>query len=130
MSRDTFKKRAWYNVIFLGCLTILALIIFSTGKEFLRVKKINQEINELQKEIIEIENKNLELSELLKYFDSDSFAEMKARTELGLKKPNERVVIIPQEDENTKISLRLGGGKENLPKSNFKRWWNYLFNRD
>jgi cell division protein FtsB len=131
MPRNDFKKRALYNVIFLGCLGLLTLIIFSTAKEFLKVKKINDEISELHQEIIELENNNLELSELLKYFNSDNFAEKKARTELGLKKEGEQVVIIPKEkNDNQILPKSKSDDKKDSSKSNFKKWWDYFFNKN
>ena len=61
---------------------------------------MRQEIEDLQKQLHSLESKKIETMELLKYAQSSTFAEEKARTELNLIKPGENVAIINNNDQS------------------------------
>lgn len=117
-------KRHLPNIFFLGGILILAIIAFSFSKDFIRANKINVEIKGLENELTMLQQKNIELNKLLKYFDSEAYAEKKARTELGLKKPGESVVIVPKSTVEESISENSTVSEDD---SRFKKWWNYFF---
>jgi len=81
----------------------------------------------LQNQVEGLEFEKFETLELLKYAKTDGFVEEKARTELNMIKPGEKMVII--KDEDTK-----GSGQKNreVLKSNkllnLKKWYNFFIN--
>jgi cell division protein FtsB len=75
-------------------LIVIAVIAVSLGKNISKKYKINSEISNLAKEIVDIEKKNLEIERLIEYFNSDQFLEEKARLSLGMKKNGEEAVLI------------------------------------
>lgn len=131
MSRATLRKiTKWlgYNIFVFGCIIILTAIAVSFSKDYIKSQKLKNEISSLQNDISMNEKKILELSDFLKYLDSDSYAEKKARTDLGLKKPDEKVVIIPEQNDDKTILAKTdnpGAGSE----SNSIKWWKYFFKK-
>ncbi len=126
MTKENYKKRLTYNAVFLATILILFFFIFSIAKEFFKLNKINSEIKDLESQITQIENENLELSELLKFFNSDNFAEKKARTDLGLKKPDEKIVIIP--NGNKTSAMLTTKDSTQIKKNNLQIWLDYFIN--
>src|SRR3989339_773305 len=129
MSRSTLKKiLKWlgYNIFVFGCIIILAAIAVSFSKDYMKSQKLKSEISSLQNDISMNEKKILELSDFLKYLDSDSYAEKKARTDLGLKKTDEKVVIIPESNEDKTILAKVDTSMT-TNESNAIRWWKYFF---
>lgn len=116
------------SIFFFGGVVLLVIIAVSFTKDFLRSRKVNQEIHALENELLGLENKNIELNNLIKYFDSEVYAEKKARTELGLKKPGESVVVIPkiENEEN----LQKSQPENAIQDSNIVKWWKYFFQKD
>jgi len=136
MPRTLYQKIIrWiaYNAFIFGCLAILTVIGISFGKDFIKSQKIKKEIGSLQSDISKIEKKNIELSDFIRYLDSESYAEKKARTELGLKSPDEKVIIVPKGSEE-KIdavdSPELQNNVPKVPESNMVKWWRYFFSKN
>lgn len=124
-SSQTYKKIG-FNLLFVSSLVLIVVVAISFSKDFLRIKQINNELRELEQQIAEVDGYNLEISELLKYFDTDSFAELKARTELGLKKEGEKIVIIANDELNDDHALDISEEK-NKSDSNIRKWLSYIF---
>jgi len=66
------------------------------------------------------------LSQLIEYLNTEEFREKEARLQLGLRKPGESVVVVPNTAEADEASISdLNKTSENL--SNWQRWLKYLF---
>lgn len=131
MPRAVFKKISkWliYNIFIFGCIIILSVIAISFSKDYMKSQNLKHEIYSLQGDISKNEKKILELSEFLKYLDSKNYAEKKARTELGLKKPDENVVVIQKSAEEN-IETTEQDSMEAQKGSNIVKWWNYFFQK-
>ena len=113
------------NAFLIGSLVILFFMVTSFSSEFIRARKINEEIMTLQNEITVLQQKNTELGDLIKYFDSESYAERKARTELGMRKPDENVLIIP-ETSVLRDASQPGSASQFSDLDNPHRWWEYF----
>lgn len=116
-------------------LLVAVLVLLFLGFIFLRAYSqnygIEQEISRLQSETSRLKKRRLELLDTIKYAESDSFVEAKARTELNLLKPGEKVAII----HNVTSAVGVSGQdkakvveSENI--SNPVRWWRYFFGPD
>jgi len=110
---------------------ILALLLVYLGYQLFEVyqknKQINEEMNVLEKTIVELEGKILDLNSTIEYLESDFFVEKEGRTKLGLQKEGEQVVIITKE-EDPLASDSAEGRKEGLvEQKNWLNWWGYFF---
>lgn len=124
-----FTKWLIYNTFIFGCLILLTIIAVSFSKDYLKSQKLKREIVSLQNDIAKNENKILELSEFLKYLDSESYAEKKARTELGLKKQGEKVVVIPKIVQEGDETAKMGSDIQLQKEHNIIKWWKYFFSK-
>lgn len=117
---------------------IIVLISIPLAKNISQRYKINKEIRELQEEIANLENKNIDLKELVAYLESDQFVEEQARLNLGLKKPGEDVAVIKNNTEQEKIQKEIASStifniqglkkiEPEKPTNNFTRWIKYFF---
>lgn len=124
-----FKKFSFMhlipNLFFLGGVIVFGIIVVSYSKDFIQTRQVDNEIVKLEEDIAMIQKRNVELSELIKYFDSDMYTEKKARMELGLKKPEESVVVIPHEETSVRDQKQKKEEEKNLP--NIIKWWRYFF---
>jgi cell division protein FtsB len=128
--KEKFVKRLFNSKIFLIInLIILVLLSVGLGKRIIEQRGVRQEIAALEKEIENLENKNRELSELLKYLNTDSFLEEEARLKLSLQKPGESVVIIPEKDLLNKTQVENFKNETDRKDTNLHKWWNYFFRK-
>lgn len=116
--------------LFVVCLILLALISYSLVKEYIRRSQVNQEITHLESEIVELEEQSSELKKLAKYLKTESFIEKEARMNLGLSKPGEGVMIIPESSAQA-TPLEQAFIEQEVQKqesiSNPKKWMQYFF---
>lgn len=83
-------------------------------------RAVDERIARLRQQVQSLEQEQVHLDELLKYFDSNAYAEEKARLEFGLAKPGEAVVVVPESRVAT-------AARPQPPTSNLVRWWRYFF---
>jgi cell division protein FtsB len=102
---------------------VLGILFVSVGKNYLHSREINREYSLLENEVKRLEGRNKEISSLLEFFKTDAFAEEEARLKLGLGKPGEAMVVIPESDK----VLQEKEEEKNKESSNPKKWWNYFF---
>jgi len=108
-------------------LIILILICWAITQNLSRQKMVSEESKRLEKEILELEKQNLELSSLIEYFASQEYIEKEAREKLNLGKPGEKIVIMPQEQKNNEMLVNNEEEKEQDFKNAFLKWWKYFF---
>lgn len=127
----TGGKHHWQKVFssrwFLLVLLVVAILVaVSYGRAYYRDYQVRQEITRLQDEVKKLEAKKIETMEILQYVKSNNFIEEKARTELNLIKPGEKMVIVAS-------GTKLGGSELETPKDygqdlpNPVKWWRFFF---
>lgn len=105
-------------------LVFLLLIVFPLAKTYTQRRLVEQEIEDVQKEIREFESSNKELKEMITYLESDQSLEEQARLNLNLKKPGEKVIVI---DSSKIVSSTEDINKTTVSGNNFDKWWSYFF---
>jgi len=122
--------RIIYNQKFLAFLglVLIVLISFPLARTVSKRYRIDEEVRDLEKEIVELESRNKDFKELITYLESDQFVEEQARLNLGLKKEGEEVVVIKEQGENVDTQA----GEDVLDNdiefySNPRKWWYYFF---
>ena len=123
-----FLKSRWFLLV---SLIMVGWAFFVLGKMVWQNYQVNQQIRNLENEISEIETSNEKLSDLISYFQTETYKEQEAREKLGLVMPGEKVLVFPEdenkEDEGDIVSTitKEEDKEENLP--NYKKWWNFFF---
>lgn len=132
-NKISFWKKLFFSpfFLFLGII-ILIFYFFSIGKESYRHYKINKEVGSLKQEIKNLEEKKTQTKKLIQYLKTESFQERQVRLELGMKKPDEKVIILPNILEETENKMDISFEKnKKIEEDNKKiinpiRWWKYF----
>jgi cell division protein FtsB len=122
--KDFFYNQ--YLIAFCGIIVIV-LISYPLAKNLSKTHIIDQEINDLKKEIYDLNLTNSELKKAINFIESNDYLEKEARLNMGLRKPGEKVVVI-KEKENEIVYDQVDGAKSFENSSNYKKWINYFFN--
>jgi len=121
------EQPAWLQskIVLAISIVIMLVIVVNFFNSWQKAKTIDQEITDLEQERITLEQAQEELSGLINYLNSTAYLEKKARTDLGLKKIDENVVIIPDFDQPLPTEEQIKKQKRN--QSNPTKWWRYFF---
>ncbi len=112
---------------------IIFLIIYVTyliGNAIWQHFQINQELDRLETEIAELEDRKARLTEAIKYYQSDSFKEKEARAKLSYQKKGETAIALPpsaDKKEKEEESDIWDSGPKTFSQPNYIRWWNFFF---
>lgn len=109
---------------FLALLGLYLIVSFSRDLWHLWQKE--GEIRKSQLKLEELRVKNEELKKQLEYVKSETFLEKEAREKLGLAKPGETVLILPENLEEA-LGINPPSISENQRLSNWERWWRLFF---
>jgi cell division protein FtsB len=100
---------------------LLSLHVFRIiRKGYERYEIIQREKERLE----ELEARNIELKEELKYYSSTEFIDIKAREELNLAFPNQRLVYI---DRSEKVEIEEVSRRKEEIKPHWKNWFDLIF---
>lgn len=116
-----FQSRLFFVVIFLALLFISLSFVRAYYEDY----QVREKIRELEGQVRELEGKKIDSLQMLKYVKSDDFLEEKARTELNLKKPGEKVIFVDGIVSPT--STKSGAQPVDEKRlSNPMKWWYYF----
>ncbi len=123
---NVFYSR-WFLLVLFG---LVMLLTFSYLRAYYQEYRVRSEIDILRDEVQNLEVKKLETVEIFKRVQSKAFIEEKARTELNLLKPGEKMAVIPSGSLKTNI----GQAESDLIKwTNVKnpiKWFKFFFFKD
>ena len=125
-----FSSQLCLTIIFTVLLLLLASPLWHIFKQ---KSSIDQEIDSLKSQVSDLENKNNGLTQMINYVQTDQYAEQKARTDLGLKKPDETVVVVKGSNVNSSTADTADNALFGLPaapqaqnESNPTKWVKYF----
>ena len=139
---ETFLKRLFrWRLLFVVNFLLILFLSLTLGRDFLKTREIQKEIYSLQSQANELAVKNFSVTELQTAIQTQSFIEREARLKLGMKKPEEKVIVFTNDqvlikdvsDGNGTDSDPLGfvlGSQEQESIANSTKWWYYFFNRN
>ncbi len=108
---------------------LAGIVSYSAVQEAYRNRKIEAEVQSLQKQARDIQNENDSLSAKIAYFETPEFQEKIAKEKLNLQKPDENVIVVKPGAEQTQVpAVKVNGEKEiavQIP--NYKKWLNFFF---
>lgn len=105
-------------------LLIIVAIAFPLIKSTSQRKMIEQEIADMKKDNEAYRNKSQELKDMIDYLQSDVSLEEQARLNLGLKKPDEVVVVVNRPQSLASSSSVI---PEESRITNWRLWLHYFF---
>lgn len=110
-----------------GLLVVAAAAIVVTVsamvREGQRRKMVAKEIRTMQEEVARLEQQRNRLGDLIRSAEGPEFLEREARLRLGLQRPGESVLIVPE-------SAGASPGSATTPEaspSNPQKWWKHIF---
>ncbi len=130
--RKRFKAALRSRSLTLVLLIIAGAVSLAVGREVARRVSVQREVNRLTQDITAAQRSTDDLSRLIATLRSVTYQEGAARTQLNLQKPGERVVVIPddQDDVQSAPVEQRGPTAPVAPEPNARRWWNFLFGSD
>ena len=124
-SNQPFWQRFLMSQRFLAIvfLVMIIAIAFPLIRSVSQRKMIEQEIADMKKDNEVYRNKSQELKDMIDYLQSDISLEEQARLNLGLKKPNEEVIVVNrQKSTETSSSTEMQDSRV----INWLRWIHYF----
>lgn len=112
--------------LLVGC-AVVVLVIVATVRESQRRRSIQREIRSIEDEIARIEQQRERLTDLVEHAGSSEFLEREARLRLGLQRPGETVLIVPDAATGSETAGEGSPEPGEAPPSNLRKWWQYIF---
>ena len=120
--KNNWKTKIWSSNIFSILLIVLLIVSFvKVGKEIILRFEIKREINTLQAQLNDLQDKTAKMDKLISYLKTDDYIEKQARLELNLSRPGEKQVNLINIDDLGDKDLSENQG------SNIEKWFNYFF---
>lgn len=107
-------------LLFIGIIAAILLGV-NSFKRILAFRDTSRRVAESKASLDALKQENEKLKQELQYKLSQEYKEAEIRNKLGLAKPNETVVILPDEDKKDDGK----SNKKELP--NWKKWWRLFF---
>ena len=104
-------------------LLFLALVFsISAVRNIIKISQARTNLTKVREKVEKLKKDNTELEDRLKEMKSQEYVEKQIRDKLGLAKPGEIVVIMPEEEVLRKLSPRIPTEEDVLPDPTWKRW--------
>ena len=128
-SNQPFWQRFLMSQRFLAIIFLLIIVAvsFPLLRSVSQRKVVEKEIAEMKKDNEAYRNKSQELKEMIEYLQSDISLEEQARLNLGLKKPNEEVVVVNRQKV---VEMATSTKIKDSRIANWLRWVNYFFKKN
>jgi len=116
----------WKKILTIILVSLIGVFSFSVKKEYDKNKQIQSEVTRLEDQIAVLEEEKNKLASLTSFFETESFKEREIKRQLGLQKPEEKVIVIteskPTREEQKEPNIEPEAKKE-------RKWWEIIFGR-
>lgn len=107
---------------------VVGVFMFSVVKNLRQSRIARQRIEDTEEILTEIEATNREIEDTLKSVETEDYAQEQVRDKLGLVKPGERVIVMPDKEIVKALSFRRKEVKlEEFVEPNWKKWIDLFF---
>lgn len=118
------KKELLINIVII---LVTAFFGISLIRNVVRVAKAKRQIVETAAEVTKLQKENQELKNRLTEVDSQNFTETQLRDKLGLAKPGETVLVLPDPEILKKLAPVDNVEQQTLPEPNWEKWYKLFF---
>jgi len=119
---STSKKRVLaYVVLVLSILASVKLV-----KDIIKLRSADNRLIEAEEELIAANQEQIELKQQLVEIEDRSWWEKQVRNVLKMAKPNEVVVVVPEEIKNSRVSQIVDESEIISEIPNWQQWWQIL----
>mgnify|MGYP001571994169 FL=1 len=127
MSREFLQSKILSFIVLAG-IFFLAVSLVKVRPQKMAVEA---RLENLKGKITETGKTNSDLARLLDYFKSRSYLEREAKIKLNVRRPDENVVFIYEDEKANTAEEEKNGNFSGLKDlTNFEKWLKYLFNAD
>lgn len=106
----------------IGLLVLGILLSVSLIKGIVAINESNKKIEEERQKVIEAKKLSQELEKQVKEIKSQEFTEKEARDKLGLAKPGETVLVLPDEDTLRRLAPKFYEEEDIQLDPNWRKW--------
>lgn len=125
--------RIWNSRAFvLFLIVVLLMILSSVVREIVQRVETQREITRLEEEVAQLSQRNTEVTNAIALLQTSTFYEKEARLKLGVQKPGEQLVLLPDNANRGEIVLPsqhdASGGNASATEgiSHPRRWFNFF----
>jgi len=101
---------------------LIVFLLVSTVKNLQKVAGIRSAVQAEKAKVEKMKQTNAELEAQISEIQSPEFIEGQIRNKLGLVKPGEAIVVLPDADTLRKLAPQMPVEVETLPDPNWKKW--------
>src|SRR5579872_919374 len=112
------------NILLVIGAIVALMLVFNSTKRLLSFRTTSQKVNEAQMQLDKLKQENSDLQKQLAYTQTQQFQEEQIRDKLGLAKPGETVVMLPNQNNNSQPT---DSASQAVPEPNYIKWWNIFF---
>jgi cell division protein FtsB len=132
LPKFSFTGTGLFNI---GGAIVIAYLLLVLAQTVKHNYDLGRHINQLQTQISLLQDQKSSLDASTKYYQTNSFRDRQARSQLGLQLPGENVVIIPHSAGtnaqsgagiNGSASGNVLGAQTTVTKSNYQQWLDFL----
>lgn len=113
------------KIITIGIILGVLLIAYNLLVQITNALRQGDRLSQAADAVYKLEIKNRELKKKLAQIQTPEFIEKEARDKLGLGKPNETTIIIPEDKLKTVLGVSQSAVQARLP--NWLGWWKVFF---
>ncbi|MBI4433586.1 septum formation initiator family protein [Candidatus Uhrbacteria bacterium] len=121
------SPRSSWRATVVFAVSTLALAGAAAGivQEWERRRSVQREMRAIAEEVARLEQQRSRLTDLLEQTEHPEFIEREARLRMGLQRPGETVLVIPETSLAAHAATESGNGPS--PESNVRKWWHHIF---
>jgi len=98
------------------------LLLISTVKNIQKVADINNAVRTEKTKVEKMQEENAQLAAQIAQTQGDAYIEKQIRDKLGLAKPGEAIVVLPDADILRQLAPQIPVEENTLPDPNWKKW--------
>ena len=98
------------------------LLLISTVKNIQKVADINSAVRTEKAKVEKMQEENAQLAAQIAQTQGDAYIEKQIRDKLGLAKPGEAIVVLPDADILRQLAPQIPVEENTLPDPNWKKW--------